>query len=111
MHFDTLLWTRKLSKVCVPCRGVLKTHVDPYEIARGPGYIDPKVPVTKRPLSLYKCFYYSRVSLMLLLRADRSTSLHLVLPLHTDAIYDVDHGIAYDSKCTSPTFLVLIGIL
>ncbi|CAK4505010.1 unnamed protein product [Aphanomyces euteiches] len=61
-----------------------ESHADPYEIARGPGYIDPKVPVTKRPLSLYK--------------ADRSTSLHLVLPLHTEAIYDVDHGIAYDSK-------------
>ncbi|ETV87863.1 hypothetical protein H257_01293 [Aphanomyces astaci] len=61
-----------------------KGFQDPYEVGRGPGYIDPHLPSTTRSISLYK--------------VDRCTSLHLVLPLPTDAIYEVDHGITYDAQ-------------
>ncbi|RQM20460.1 hypothetical protein B5M09_001687 [Aphanomyces astaci] len=59
-----------------------KGFQDPYEVGRGPGYIDPHLPSTTRSISL----------------VDRCTSLHLVLPLPTDAIYEVDHGITYDAQ-------------
>ncbi|KAF0684745.1 Aste57867_23260 [Aphanomyces stellatus] len=76
-----------------------KEYEDPFEIARGPGYIDPKVAPTKRPISLYKCDshvpFHQRLSLS---SVDRVTSLHLVVPIPTDAKYNVDHGISYDSK-------------
>ncbi|EQC28547.1 hypothetical protein SDRG_13625 [Saprolegnia diclina VS20] len=76
-----------------------KAYIDPFEMARGPGYLESPLVVTKRPITLYK--------------VERAKGFNPTLPVHADAMYDVDHGIAYETthkgnavalKSASPRF-------
>ncbi|OQR82288.1 hypothetical protein ACHHYP_16273 [Achlya hypogyna] len=61
-----------------------KAYRDPYEVARGPGYLDSPLTITKRPVTLYK--------------VERAKGFNPTLPVYADVMYDVDHGIANESK-------------
>ncbi|KDO33019.1 hypothetical protein SPRG_19370 [Saprolegnia parasitica CBS 223.65] len=76
-----------------------KAYIDPLEMARGPGSLESPLAVTKRPITLYK--------------VERAKGFNPTLPVHADAMYDVDHGIAYETtrkgnalalKSASPRF-------